>query len=259
MSLPIDQHGEQKEEAVQLLKAQLETQQRLLAAVVHELQSGLQALIVQADSLIREASSEKPNLRRIKESGKDILVFAEMMTAMTNNLRRGPAPRTAVPFNASKTVRKVVELLSAKAQSMGIDVLIGGDEASLMVTASEPLLQQVVYNLVDNAIKYSHRTSGQTATIKVILRQIKNKMEIEVQNFGLPIEPEEAQKIFEAGYRGRASVQRSPLGTGLGLFVSKKALEEQGGSLEIRTQQVSESGKALIRAIARLPLETSVA
>jgi signal transduction histidine kinase len=241
------------EEADRFLDAE---RRLLLDAVVHDLQSGLQGLMVAADELVREASTNDLNARRISKGAREILAIGEMLAAMTNNLRSGPLPRPSGPIDADGVIREVVALLSSRAESINIEVQALRDDSNRMVMASEPLLRQVVYNLVDNAIKYSHRTSGHRSTVRVILRQTEKQIEVEVQNVASPIDSEDIQRLFEVGYRSRADRQQAPLGTGLGLYVSKKALMTQGGSLEIISQPGS--GLALIRTVARLPIERGI-
>jgi len=236
----------------------LSQQQRLLSAVVHELQNGLQGLMAQGDRLVFETSRRVPDLGAIAKLGEEMLALTQMLNEVTKNLQSGLSPRSLRPIDAARIVRRVAGFMAPKAKSLGVGIQVLGGDETWMVMASEPVLQQVVFNLVDNAIKYSHRVAPKASPVRVVLRRAGDQMEVEVQSFGLPIGPDEMERIFEPYYRGKAAMEQSPLGMGLGLFVSRNLLKEQGGSLRIYSKPIRD-GQALTTAIARLPFAQEAA
>ncbi len=227
---------------------------RLLAAVVHELQVVIQGLMVEADGLLREASKQNPDIKTISARASDIFSSVSMLREVANNLQTGPAPVSIRPFNAAETVYEMADLFRQKLGGRLLEIQVQVSDAPVMVKASEPLLRQVLYNLIDNAIKYSLQTATRAAYIKLGLRRQGDMMEVVVENVGSPISEAEIDRIFERGYRGKAAMQGGPLGFGLGLFVSLKILKEQGGDLKIVSLPAGEGDRALTRAIAKLPI-----
>ena len=137
-----------------------ELRQDLRQAILHDLQSGLVRLMVGAQRIKHEASTGSPDLKRIAMFSDDMLFVAQMLDETCNNLRDRPLPRTQQPFDAVEVARRIVHILTTKAKEMGIDVRMLVDEAPVMVTASEPLLRQVLDIRQKPVFDHSVRSCG---------------------------------------------------------------------------------------------------
>ena len=102
--------------------------------------------------------------------------------------------------------------------------------------ADKSMVEQVAYNLTNNALKYS--IAGTAITIDCRLNESKEFYELIVTNYGQPIKEDEKKKIFEYGYRGEN--QRQADGSGLGLYLSREIAEYHKGTLELYTELVSD-------------------
>lgn len=102
--------------------------------------------------------------------------------------------------------------------------------------ADKSMIEQVAYNLTNNALKYS--IAGTTITIDCRLNKSKEFYELIVTNYGQPIKEYEKEKIFEYGYHGEN--QRQAEGSGLGLYLSRKIAECHKGTLKLYTELVSD-------------------
>ncbi len=91
-------------------------------------------------------------------------------------------------------------------------------------------LEQVVNNLISNAIKYS----PEGGTVEIGVKRAGDQAVLSVSDHGIGIAPEEQEEIFEPFHRGRASREHIP-GVGLGLAVSRRIIEAHGGSIEVRS------------------------
>jgi signal transduction histidine kinase len=108
---------------------------------------------------------------------------------------------------------------------------------------SEPHLSKVFYNLLSNAIKYSFegRASQERyvdITCKPVHMANKEYYCIEIANYGVGILPDEIEKVFEFGYRGKLSRDRNRFGSGLGLATVKRIVEQHGGSVAIESTPI---------------------
>lgn len=102
----------------------------------------------------------------------------------------------------------------------------------LEVFADRDMILQAVINLLSNAVKYT-RDGG-----KVVLRTRMEEMQawFEVEDSGVGLSPEDAQRVFEKFYRVRKDAQMAP-GTGLGLPLAKHIVEDvHGGSLVVQSE-----------------------
>jgi len=106
-------------------------------------------------------------------------------------------------------------------------------------------IQQVLVNLLDNAIKYS--PSG--SPIRITASLVESSMEVGVSNAGEGVPPDELTRIFERFYRVRSSESPSPPGLGLGLAICKGIIEAHGGSITAHSTRGEET-----TVLFRLPL-----
>ena len=115
---------------------------------------------------------------------------------------------------------------------------IEGQEYS--VTADPKWSAEAIANLLDNAVKYNPRGSR----IKIRVHKLYSFIEIEIEDEGIGIPKEEQTLIFQRFYRGKSASVKKEDGWGVGLYLSRKILEEEGGSLFMR--QGKERGSIFI-------------
>lgn len=103
--------------------------------------------------------------------------------------------------------------------------------ADLEVKTDCDILQQIVMNILDNAIKYS----GESSTINVVVKASPNKLYIAISDSGPGIAPEQLDRIFDRFYRVDKSRSREIGGTGLGLAIAKRLAEQLDGNLIVES------------------------
>jgi signal transduction histidine kinase len=104
-------------------------------------------------------------------------------------------------------------------------------EALEPLPCDEALLRQVLVNLVENALKYS--PDGGRVGVRVA--DERDRVRIDVRDEGLGIPPSEQQRVFEKFYRLDPEMARGIGGSGLGLYISRKIVEQMDGSLSVRS------------------------
>ncbi len=135
-----------------------------------------------------------------------------------------------------KLAEEAVKALSEKAEEADVLLEIKGSEAE--VTGSRPLLYELVYNLIDNAVKYNKK--GGRVTVSVT--DDGQGPVLRVEDTGIGIAPEYQDRIFERFYRVDKSRTRETGGTGLGLAIVKNAAARHGA--EITLESVPGRGSA---------------
>jgi len=123
--------------------------------------------------------------------------------------------------------------------------LLNSDREIERIDTDEELLTEVIYNLLDNAIKYSHEASEMKSkgvsfdplsyrsdgNILIKYKADYSKLEIDITNWGNIIRQNERTRIFERSWRGSNSSQ--VVGTGIGLYLSKKIIDALNGSISV--------------------------
>jgi two-component system, OmpR family, phosphate regulon sensor histidine kinase PhoR len=128
-------------------------------------------------------------------------------------------------------------------------VVVGDTDAFANVDAKA--LDQVLVNLIDNAIKYG----GAPANVAVRITQQATRVKVEVCDNGPGLEPRHLARIFERFYRADASRSREVGGTGLGLAIVKHLVESMGGEVSVSNNSPQGAVFAcLLQAAPRTPL-----
>ena len=211
------------------------------AAVSHELRTPLQRIVGLVDTLALPLSdgeraelvqAAEHEVQRMRELVDEMLLLAA--------LDRGQAALNEGDCDASAVAERVVAARVARARQSGMTLRIDAAEG-LRVPIGEQLLEVVIGNVVDNALKYA----GEGAEVEVSVRGRAGEVEVAVSDTGVGIAPEHLPHVFERFFRGEQS--RSSPGSGLGLAVVKHIVEAHGG----RARAESRAGEG---AVVRLVL-----
>jgi signal transduction histidine kinase len=143
--------------------------------------------------------------------------------------------------------RKAVAILRYEFKSAGGMLKAGIPRKLPSAVVDGEALQQVILNLLSNALKYN---TGRTKRARLDIRIRKGFLFLDVSDNGIGISPEELPRIFEKFYRVRDSRSRQVGGTGLGLPLVRHVVEAHGGTVNVR----SVVGKGTVVSI-RIPLK----
>ena len=132
-------------------------------------------------------------------------------------------------FDINQIIRKTAASFegTCRQKTMAIELILTGDE--MFVHADMDKIQQVLYNLIDNAIKFSHHDS----VIKVETSLKKNKLFISVKDTGIGIPKEDLKLIWDRFYKSDLSRGRDKRGTGLGLSIVKEIINSHGENINV--------------------------
>ncbi len=131
------------------------------------------------------------------------------------------------------------ELLQISAQKHHVTISVDGEDCYIM--GNRMMMEELLYNLVDNAIRYNY----ENGKVHVNISQEDGKAVLTVSDTGIGIPKEHQERIFERFYRVDKSHSKSTGGTGLGLAIVKHILVSHGAKLEI----TSEQGKGTIMKV----------
>jgi two-component system phosphate regulon sensor histidine kinase PhoR len=216
------------------LKQLERTREEFVANVSHELRTPLSHIKGYVETLLDGARANpeiterflkiiERNARRLDLLIQDLLTISALESGRTKlNLQ---------PVKVHTTAEKVLADLKTRAEDKGVKLVNGLPD--LTATADENQLEQVLANLVDNAIKYG-RAQG-TVTIGGH-KTDGDKLEIFVQDDGPGIPPESLDRVFERFYRVDKARSREQGGTGLGLAIVKHIVQNHGGRVWVKSE-----------------------
>ena len=149
---------------------------------------------------------------------------------MISELESGRLKLNLQPVALSSAVRKVFEDFRERAEAAGLE--LRSQVPELTVRADPDRVEQVLSNLVDNAIKY-----GRGTAITIGARALDGELvEVFVRDDGQGIAPESLSRLFERFYRVDKARSREQGGTGLGLSIVKHIVQCHGGKVRAESQ-----------------------
>jgi PAS domain S-box-containing protein len=205
-----------------------------VATVSHDLRSPLTLMRGYATMLemVGELNDQQQGYVRKIVSG------VENMSRLVNNLLDLGRIEIGVGLQVENApiqdiVERVVGALQLQASQKNISLSVNvGRDLPATIDADQALLHQGVYNLVENAIKYT--PNGGQVVVRV--RVTQNDLVFEVQDDGIGIPSSDMTHLFEKFYRGKQREARSQHGTGLGLAIVRSIAERHGGKVWVESE-----------------------
>ncbi len=161
--------------------------------------------------------------------------------ASENRYREASKPRFE-NVDLSELVQDTIELHRTNASRRGIS--FDYDELAELpqVRGIEMDLRRVLHNVVNNAVKYSYRSTDHTSRHIKVQSKIpfessasKSTFAIRISNYGLGVEPEEHSQVYRPGFRGKQARTQIPMGAGIGLSEAAKIMKLHGGVVRLRS------------------------
>jgi signal transduction histidine kinase/CheY-like chemotaxis protein len=222
----------------------LRTKTEFLSTMSHEIRTPLNVVIGMAHLLLRSTP------RKDQEKNLDVLLFsANNLLSIVNDIldynkiEAGKINFEMIPMDIATVAQHITGGLSSKAEEKNITLTTDIDSRITHKVIGDPTrTSQVIYNLVHNAIKFTEEGS-----VKLLIQvdEMTNEnvtLTVMVTDTGIGIEQKKQQLIFDRFTQADSSTSRSYGGTGLGLAITKRILELQGVTLNLR----SEPGKGSV-------------
>ncbi len=132
-------------------------------------------------------------------------------------------------FDIVPSIRSTINTFEGTCRQKGISLYLSCPAEDTIVFADQDKIQQVIYNLVDNAIKFSPKNSK----IQVTITEKKDKLFVSVKDEGAGIEPDKQKHVWERFYKSDASRGKDKQGTGLGLAITKEIIKAHGENINL--------------------------
>ncbi|MEK7846191.1 MAG: ATP-binding protein [Nitrospinota bacterium] len=218
-----------------------------VANVSHELRTPLASIKGYAETLLDGAMDDKSMLKKFltiidRHTNRMTAIIDDLLTISMIESHQMQLKLEAVDIKG--LINSVLQGFEKNARDKGLKLILNMRNDLPPVTADRVRLEQVIVNLVDNAIKYTNQ-----GEVKIIARKEDNAMRIDVEDTGIGIPEKDIPRIFERFYRVDKGRSRELGGTGLGLAIVKHIIQAHKGLIWIK----SISGKGTTFSLS-LPL-----
>ena len=221
-----------------------------LATLSHELRTPLSAILGWTQLLLRREASKKPDEQRraieiIDRNARAQINLIDDLLDLSR-IMAGKLRLELRQISFANVVEAAIDSArpSAEAKGIRLKAILGASQD--IISADGARLQQVVWNLLTNAIKFTPK-GGQ---VHVVLQRVNSHLELSVSDTGIGISPSYLPHVFERFSQKDSSTTRAFGGLGLGLAICKQLVELHGGSIRAASQG---EGKGATFAV-QLPL-----
>lgn len=208
-----------------------DNQKKFVANVSHDFRSPLTSirgyLEAMLDGTIPPELHEKYLQIVLNETDRLTKLTNSLLTL--NNLNTKGMLLEKTNFDINQIIRNTAASFegTCRKKTIGIELVLTGDK--LYVHADVGKIQQVLYNLLDNAIKFSHHNS----IIRIETTEKKNKLFVSVKDSGIGIPKEDLKMVFERFYKSDSSRGKDKKGTGLGLSIVKEIIASHNEHINV--------------------------
>jgi len=210
-----------------------------LANMSHELRTPLNGVIGFAKQLMKTplTPNQSDYLGTIEKSAKSLLNIINDILDFSK-LEAGKLQLEEIPFSLRDQLNETMTLLAPSAHDKGLTLSVRVDSQVPDLVLGDPLrLQQILTNLTGNAIKFT-----ESGNVDVHIGRLgnpdENKLRLctRIRDTGIGMSPQQQSQLFQPFNQGDSSISRRYGGTGLGLVITQKLIQQMGGQIEVRSQ-----------------------
>ena len=220
-----------------------EMKDSFIAMASHELKSPLTAIrgyaellkdSLSQDKRIKEGESMKENLRYIN----NIDVSSQRLTALVEDIlevsriEQGNLTMDIAQINLTEIATRTIEQLTNNANKKGLKITSELGNTPVMAQGDYGRVQQIIINLVSNAIKYTPEGS-----VRILTKEDKKNIYIIVEDTGMGISADGMKHLFSKFYRIKNEKTDKISGTGLGLWISRELARQMHGDLTVESME----------------------
>ena len=216
-----------------------ELKDEFLANTSHELRTPINGIIGIVESMIDGATGplsdeQKYNLAVVSNSGKRLSNLVNDILDFTK-LKNNEIALQLKPLDLKIIVDTVLVVSKPLTKGKELELVNEIDDKFSPIAADENRIQQILYNLIGNAIKFTDKGKV-VVSAKVVNDAGKDRVAVSVSDTGIGIPNDKFDKIFESFEQADGSTSREYGGTGLGLSITKKIVELHGGTIDIDSE-----------------------
>lgn len=205
------------------------------ANVSHELKTPLQSIIGYAELFENNLVKPEDNRKFIENIKKESLRLVTLINDIIHLSELDEMEKVDFQeINLSEVVSETISLLTSSATNRNVTLHFENKTDSAIIQGVPSYVQEIVYNLIDNAIRYNKENGKVFVTLEKLMN---SKIEFSVKDTGIGIPKEYQERIFERFFRVDKSHSRETGGTGLGLSIVKHAAKINKAKITLESQE----------------------
>ena len=211
------------------------TRRNFVANVSHELKTPMTTIAGFIDGILDGTIPQSEQTKYLRVVSEEVKRLSRLVRSMLDLSRidAGELKLNPKEFDLSETILSTVLTFEKSIEEKGLDIRGLDTLAPTKTYGDADLCHQVIYNLVENAVKFTN----EGGYIEFSVEDLPDETRATIRNSGLGIEPEEIGMIFERFYKTDKSRSKDKNGMGLGLYIVKTIVRLHGGEIRARSEK----------------------
>lgn len=199
----------------------------LVASIAHEVNQPLSGVVMNSNFVLRQLAHKMPNSEEVQKAVTEVVEDANRVSTVISRVRSllKKAPPDKVELDINEVVQEVSALVRNETARNRVQVRLQLAAGLPRVQGDRVQLQQVLINLIMNAIDAMRTVTDRTRYLDIMSATHAGGVVVRVQDSGIGIDPDRLERIFEPFYTTK------PQGIGIGLSISRSIIESHGGRL----------------------------
>ena len=206
-----------------------------LSNISHDLRTPMTTISGFIDGILSGAIEESKTKYYLEIVASEVKRLARLVNTLLNitRIESGERKLNPVTFDICELARQILISFEAKIEEKRLDITFECDDDNMLVKADKDSIHQVVYNLIDNAIKFSNDGGD----LKLKIHTTDKKTVVSVKNSGEGIKREDIPHVFDRFYKSDRSRGLDKTGLGLGLYISKTIIDQHGEEMWVKSEE----------------------